>query len=93
VFLYNTFGFDQVMMAKINHGGFRYTIANKTYTLNHGSGSCYQNNQGNYQGVAGVICTNSDNYFFYDRIHTTTNVNYLLAKDVYQQYQTALTPK
>jgi phospholipase/lecithinase/hemolysin len=46
---------------------------------------CYQNRQGDYQHVAGPICNNPNQFFYYDRIHTTSAVNSLLADDVYSK--------
>lgn len=46
---------------------------------------CYQNPQGDYQHVAGSICNNPNQFFYYDRIHTTSFVNSLLAEDVYNK--------
>src|SRR3990167_2280313 len=45
---------------------------------------CYQNSNGDYQNVAGSICNNPNQFFYYDRIHTTSSVNSLLADDVYR---------
>ena len=43
---------------------------------------CYQNIKGDYQHIAGTICKDPENFFYYDRIHTTSNINLLLANDV-----------
>ena len=73
VVLYDTFQFDNNMI-------------NIAHQFN-ANGMCYQNIVGNYQDVAGVICTNPDQFFYYDRIHTTSIVNSLLAEDVYRTFQ------
>lgn len=87
VFIYDTYKFDnQTINHIINQGGLAYTIDKKKYVMTNATGSCYQNNGGNYQGIAGSVCNNSPNFFFYDRIHTTNSANYLLAQDVYSKF-------
>lgn len=87
VFIFNTFAFDDDLINKIINKQADYTVNGKQYALTNMSSSCYQNNQGDYQHVAGPVCTNPENYFYYDRIHTTNNVNYLLAQAVYQKFK------
>lgn len=86
VFLYDTFAFDNHIIQKINKGGYPYTFRKQHDVLKVAKTSCYQNNQGDYQNTVGAMCGNPETYFFYDRIHTTTNVNYLLAQDVFKKF-------
>jgi len=86
VFVYDTHKFDNEIIDQINQGGLTYTIDNKKYIMTNAKSSCYQNDQGDYQGVAGSVCDDSSGYFFYDRIHTTKHANYLLAKDIYRKF-------
>ena len=81
-------------LAKITHSGvvlydtfqFDNNMINVAHQFN-ANGMCYQNIVGNYQDIAGSICTNPDQFFYYDRIHTTSIVNSLLAEDVYRAFQ------
>ena len=68
VMIYNMFKFDHQMFKQ-----YHYTSA-----------MCYQNPQGDYQHIAGPVCNNPSQFFYYDRVHTTTTVNALLAKAVYR---------
>ena len=86
VFLYDIFNFDESNINQINKQGIRYIMGGKSYTMTNYQSPCYQNLQGDYQGVAGEVCNNPYDYYFYDRIHTTSYVNYLLAKSVYQKF-------
>ncbi len=86
VFIYDIYGFDNRVFSQIQKGGLSYLFNDHQEVLSHDGIPCYQNYKGNYQTVAGPVCANSEEYFFYDRIHTTRGANYLLAKDVYQQF-------
>ena len=68
VVIYNTFKFDHQMFNQ-----HHYTSA-----------MCYQNLQGDYQHIAGPVCSNPSQFFYYDRVHTTATVNALLATAVYR---------
>jgi len=83
VYLYDIYKFDNLIISQIQNGGFHYQMNSSHYVLKDVKSGCYQNNQGDYQGIAGPICRDPQHYFFYDRIHTTRYVNYLLAKDIY----------
>ena len=87
VFIYNTYAFDHAVMAKIKQGGFSYEIDKRNYVIKNGVFGCYQNNQGDYEGIAGKVCKNPETYFFYDRIHTTHYLSYLLAQNVFEQFK------
>jgi phospholipase/lecithinase/hemolysin len=86
VFIYDIFNFDNVIFSKIKKNGYSYSMGNKNYNLRYGSIPCYKNYKNDYQHIVSSVCENSMEYFFYDRIHTTTAVNFLLAEDVYQQF-------
>lgn len=86
IFIYDIFNFDTAIFSKIKGDGFNYSFENHSLTLKFGAEPCYKNYKNNYQDIVGSVCQNPTEYFFYDRIHTTTMLNYLLAKDVYRQY-------
>lgn len=88
VFMYNIFNFDTAIFSKINAGRFHYVMQNKNYMLTNDSEPCYKNYKSDYQNIKGPVCAHPEEYFFYDRIHTTKAANYLLAQDVYRQYST-----
>ncbi len=90
VFIYDTYQFDHSILTKIDQGGFHYKMHSTPAVMQYANTSCYQNNQGDYQNIAGVVCNDPQHYFFYDRIHTTHFVNYLLAQDVFKQFQHSL---
>ena len=62
---------------------FDNQLINQTRQLNS-TDMWYQNKQWDYQHVAGPICKDPDQYFYYDRIHTTDTVNKLLAEELYR---------
>ncbi|HEX2548509.1 MAG TPA: SGNH/GDSL hydrolase family protein, partial [Gammaproteobacteria bacterium] len=86
VFIFDIFQFDNRIIAKIQQGAFDYKMNNKNYTFTNATEGCYQNNKGDYEGVAGPICADASKYFYYDRIHTTRYANYILAQKVFEQY-------
>lgn len=91
VFLFDIYKFDTGLITHIQLGGYPYPYHGHEYVLKNSTTGCYDNNKGDYQGVAGGVCNNPKQHFFYDRIHTTKNVGYLLAKNVYEEYIQART--
>ncbi len=87
IFMYNIFNFDTAIFSKITEGGFHYSMQNYNYVLTNDSEPCYKNYKSDYQHINGPVCAHPEAYFYYDRIHTTKAVNYLLAEDVYRQYE------
>ena len=77
VILYDVFAFDNQLAKKHIKGNKRKYV----YNLNS---MCYDNQQGNYQDFVGSICSDPKTFFFYDRIHTTSSINQLLAESVYR---------
>ncbi len=86
IFIYDIFKFDNVIFSNIKKNGYSYSMDNQNYNLQYGSIPCYKNYKNDYQHIVGAVCKNSQEYFFYDRIHTTAAVNFLLAEDVYRQF-------
>ena len=77
VILYDVFAFDNQMAQKRVNGSRKKKVYN--FDL-----MCYINTNGDYQQVAGSICSDAKAYFYYDRIHTTSTINQLLADSVYR---------
>ena len=86
ILIYDIFNFDNNIFSQIKINGYSYSMDNHNYNLQYGSVPCYENYKNDYQHIVGAVCENSTEYFFYDRIHTTTTVNFLLAEDVYRQF-------
>ncbi len=84
IVIYNSYNFDSDLINKTKSGGYKYNFDGKEYVMNEASKECYIN-KGNYADSVGPSCTNSQNYFYIDRIHPTTYAHYLMAKDVYEK--------
>ncbi|MBS0350322.1 MAG: hypothetical protein JSR33_03885 [Proteobacteria bacterium] len=81
--IYDLYQFEDNIFSAIDKGGYAYRFENKNYMLK-ASKPCYQNYEGDYQKIVGPVCDKPQEFFYYDDLHTTHFVNYLLAKDVYR---------
>ena len=77
VVFYDIFAFDNQMSQKHVKGSRKKTIYNFNLT-------CVNNAHGDYQGAAESICNDPKTFFYYDKIHTTSTINQLLADSVYR---------
>jgi thermolabile hemolysin len=79
VYVYDTYQFDQQVFNSVN----KYTWKKEEFSLTDKENGCYQHG-GNYIDlIADKYCAEPWTHWFFDRIHPTTYVEYLMSQDVY----------
>lgn len=83
-FIYDTYEFDKsISIAIEENNGYDYSFYRENLVLADIS-SEYYINKGNYIDALDIPSESADSYFFYDRIHPTTQSHYIMAKNVYK---------
>lgn len=79
VHIYDTYSFDQTVLFSIN----QYRWNKQSYTLSDKVNACYQHG-GNYiDFIYDKYCSTPWSHWFFDRIHPTTYIDFLMSKNIY----------
>lgn len=81
--IYDSYAFDTAVIQKIKTDYYAYSWYRNQFQLKEVETPCYANH-GNYVDRVERGCHTVWEHFFYDRIHPTTYVHNLMAKDLYR---------